>query len=74
MDEFLDIEKNIGQIKAIIGLQFAYEAEVVDENTVEWEKFPEPEVVAPTKPAEGEEAAEGEEEAKKVPAYKPELF
>jgi hypothetical protein len=74
MDEFLDIEMNIGQIKAIIGLQFAYEPEVVDENTLEWERFPEVEVAAQPKPVEGEEAAEGEDGAKKVQAFQPELF
>jgi hypothetical protein len=41
MDEFMDIEKNIGSVKAIIGLQFAYEPEAVDEAQLEYEKFPE---------------------------------
>jgi hypothetical protein len=74
MDEFLDIEKNIGQIKAIIGLQFAYEPEVVEESTLQWERFPEVAVVAPPKPVEGEEAAEVDDGAKKAPAFQPELY
>jgi hypothetical protein len=32
MDEYLAIEKHIGQIAAVIGLQFAYEPEVVQED------------------------------------------
>lgn len=39
MDEFFDIEANIGEVKAIIGLQFNYENETVDEKDVEHEKF-----------------------------------
>ena len=74
MDEFIDIEKNLGSIKAVIGLQFAYEAEAVDEANLEWEKFPEGAPVEEAKPAEGEDAAEGEEGAKKAPAFKPEQY
>jgi len=73
MDEFMDIEKNLGSIKAVIGLQFAYEAEAVDEANLEWEKFPEGDApVADAKPAEGEE--EGEEGAKKAPAFRPQDY
>lgn len=73
MDEFIDIEKNLGCIKAIIGLQFAYEAEAVDEANLEWEKFPEGAPVAEAKPAEGE-GEEGEDGAKKAPTYRPEDY
>lgn len=74
MDEFLDIEKNIGGIKAVIGLQFAYEPEAEDETQREFEKFPEGEPVVEAKPAEGEEAAEADDGAKKAPAFKPEQY
>ena len=42
-DELNDIEQNIGEIQAMIGLQFAYEPEFVDQDNVEYEKFPEEE-------------------------------
>ena len=65
MDEFLDIERNIGCIKAIIGLQFSYEPEQVDESHIEYEKFAEPtQPVVQAKPADGDEPAEGEEAVK----------
>ena len=44
MDEYLAIEKHVGQIAAVIGLQFAYEPEVVQEEEVTYEE-----------PVEGEE-------------------
>lgn len=39
MDEFFDIEKNVGYVKAIIGLQFNFENETIDEKDLEYEKF-----------------------------------
>ena len=59
MDEFFNIEKYIGEIIAIIGLQFNYEKEYIEDNEVEYEVFPEPEPVVVKKPVDGEE---GEEE------------
>lgn len=44
MDEYLAIEKHVGQIAAVIGLQFAYEPEVVQEEEMTYEE-----------PVEGEE-------------------
>ena len=43
MDEFMVIEQNVGEVQAIIGLQFSYEPEHVEESEIEYEKFPEPE-------------------------------
>ena len=65
MDEFFDIEKNIGDVKAIIGLQFNFENETIDEKEIEYEKFEEQEeeVVAkdedgnPIAPPEGAKVA-----------------
>lgn len=52
MDEIMAIERNIGDIAGIIGLQFSYEAEVIKEDDIEYEQFP---TAAPEqKPAEGE--------------------
>ncbi len=41
MDEFFDVEKSIGEICGVIGLQFGYEPEQVDEKEIEYEAFPE---------------------------------
>ena len=41
MDEIINIEKKIGMVAGIIGLQFAFMAEQVKEEDVEWEQFPE---------------------------------
>lgn len=45
MDEFFNIEKCIGEIIGIIGLQTNYEKEYIEENEIEYEVFPEPEPV-----------------------------
>ena len=73
MDEFLDIERHLGEVKAVIGLQFAYETENIEGTATEWEEFaPEEAPVTAAEPVEGEEPpAEGEEAAKKEPAWKP---
>lgn len=39
MDEFFQIEKYIGEVKAIIGLQFSYEQEAVDVDAMSYEDF-----------------------------------
>lgn len=41
MDEFFSIEAVLGEVKAIIGLQFTEEQEYVREDEIEYEKFPE---------------------------------
>ena len=40
MDEIMSIERNIGDIAGIIGLQFGYEAETIKEDDIEYEQFP----------------------------------
>ena len=59
MDELFTVERHIGEVQAVIGLQFNSEKEYVEEDDVEWEQF---EVEQP--PAKKEEpkpVAEGEE-------------
>ena len=58
MDELFQIEKHIGEVAAIIGLQFQYEKEYIQEDEVEYEVFPEPEVAPVRVYAEGEEPEE----------------
>lgn len=84
MDELFMIEKHIGEVQAICGLQFEIEKEYIEENEIEYEVFPDPEPVAvKKKPAgeggegEGEEPeaaeeppAEGDDGEKKKPAFK----
>ena len=65
MDEFLDIEKNIGSVKSIIGLQFQEENMAIDSKDVEYEEFEKKEAVEvpkdedgnPIPPPEGQKAA-----------------
>lgn len=59
MDEFFNIEKSIGEVVAVIGLQFNYEKEYIEDNEIEYESFPEPEVIAVKKPVDGEDEEEG---------------
>lgn len=59
MDELFAVERHIGEVQAVIGLQFNSEKEYVQEDDVEWEQF---EVVqAPVKKEEPKPLAEGEE-------------
>ena len=79
MDEFFGIEGIIGEVKAIIGLQFQEEPEYIRDDQIEWEKFaPVEKVVEKAKPAEGEEeeaeAPVEEEGEKKGPVFKKEDF
>lgn len=43
------IEKHIGEVQAIVGLQFEQELEYTEENDIEYEIFAEPEVVVAKK-------------------------
>lgn len=43
MDELFMIEKHIGEVQGIVGLQFEQEKEYIDENEVEYEVFEQPE-------------------------------
>lgn len=81
MDELFMIEKNIGEIHAVVSLQYQQEAtQFLDDK---WEEFEEP-VVAEPKPKvfdeEGNEVpevpaeAEPEEAEKKAPAFNPADF
>ena len=75
MDELFQIEKNIGEVQAIVGLQFNSEKEYIEEYEVQYEEFPEPEAKPEKKKGDGEEEEDQEqppveEEEKKEPAYK----
>ena len=58
MDELFMIEKHIGEVTAIIGLQFNSEKEYIEEYEIEYEQFPEPEQPAAKVKVEGEEEEE----------------
>lgn len=78
MDEYNLIEKRIGEVIGIIGLQFNYEPEAVKEDDIEYEKFQKKKPVAAS-PVEGEGGEGGEanaEEAQeeKKPAWSPEDY
>ncbi len=79
MDEMFQIEKNIGEITAVIGLQ--YQAEPTTFTDDQWEEFAEPEVVekkARVVNEEGEEEVEvvpePEGDQPKVPSWNPAEF
>jgi len=71
MDELFMIEKFVGEVVGVVGLQFNYEKEHIEEADIVYEEFPEEPVPEKKEPAEGEEeeeqqepAAEDEEEKK----------
>lgn len=72
MDEFFAIEKHVGQVKAIVGLQFASESAAASEG-VEYYEFTEAEKEAhkPKPPAEGEEQPEGDGGEAKPTTFNP---
>lgn len=61
MDELFMIEKYLGDVAAVIGLQFNLDKDKEDENDIEYEVFPEPEAKPVKQVAEGEEGEEAEE-------------
>jgi len=78
MDEFFQIEKHLGEVKAVFGLQDELEAQAVDASKVQFVEFPaEPEAekkpVAAVEGEGGEPPAEGGEEGAeaKAPAFEP---
>ena len=78
MDEFFSIEGTLGEVKAVISLQFNKEPEYIRDEEIEYEKFePKAAVVEKKKPAEGEEeeepAAEGDD-GPKAPTFNKEDF
>lgn len=69
MDELFMIEKHIGEVQGIVGLQYEAEKEYIDENEVEYEVFEQPEQPSMTqKKAPGEEGGEEEPPAEEAPA------
>lgn len=77
MDEFFKIEKNIGEIAAVVGLQFTYEKEYLEEKDQKFEKFEKQEVIVEKKSDEEEQEEVKDEslnEEKKVPKFKKEDF
>ena len=60
MDELFMIEKHLGEVRAVAGLQFQYEKETIDEMDIEFEHFPEPEPKEEKPKGEGEEGEDGE--------------
>ena len=76
MDELFMIEKHIGEVQAIVGLQFNSEKEYIEDYEIQYEEFPEPEQVPVKVKAEDEEEEQppAEEEEQKKPAFKPEDY
>ena len=86
MDELFGLEKGVGEVVGIIGLCSDYKKINSEEEETIHEKFEKPPTPeAKTKPAEGEEGADGEgaaaeeapaegEEGKKAPAFKKEDY
>ena len=79
MDEFFMIEKNIGEVQAVMGLQFNYEKEYMEESEVEYEQFPEPPPVEVKRKGENEDEEEQEqppadEEEKQAPKFRVEDY
>lgn len=81
MDELFSIEGIMGEVKAVIGLQFVAELEYVIEDQIEFEKFaPKAVVEAKKKKEEGDEEEEEEEAPpeddgeKPIPKFDPSEF
>jgi len=62
MDELFMVEKHIGDVAAVIGLQFYLDKDKEEENEIVYEEFPEPEVKVPKQRVDGEEGEEAPEE------------
>jgi len=78
MDELFTIETILGEVKAVVGLQYAQEAELEDESTTKYEEFEKVEVAVAAKAPTGDDeeggdepepAADDEEGEKKAPAF-----
>jgi hypothetical protein len=61
MDELFMVEKHIGEVASVIGLQFYLDKDKEEETDIIYEEFPEPEVKAPKQRVEGEEEEPPEE-------------
>lgn len=85
MDDYLEIERQIGEIVGIASLQYGGEEPVyINKEDIEWEVFPEPVVIEKPK-VEGEGEGDGEDnaaqaqvddddEANKPPPFDPSKF
>lgn len=62
MDELFMVEKHIGDVAAVIGLQFYLDKDKEEEGDIVYEEFPEPEVKQVKPRGEGEEGDEAPEE------------
>ena len=76
MDELFSIERNIGEVQGVIGLQFNAEKEALDHDDIEWEKFEEQvqikdEIKAVAEGEEGDQPP-AEEAPKKKTGFQPE--
>ena len=73
MDEFFAIEKHIGDIKAILSLQYQEEATAIDHKGAQKIEFTEEEKAAfqPKAPAEGDEPPPEEGDGAKAAAWNP---
>ena len=68
MDELFMIEKHIGEVQGIVGLQYGAEKEYIDENEVDFEVFEKAEQPSFTqKKVAGEEGGEEEPPAEEAP-------
>jgi hypothetical protein len=81
MDEFFNIESRLGEVKAVIGLQFTVEEDFIDEKKLQWEEFPEKPVEEVKVKPEGEDdedeqppAEDEDEEGEKKPVFNKEEF
>lgn len=67
MDELFQIESTLGEVAAVIGLQFSIEPEYLGDDQYEYEKFPEPVVEEVKEKVDGEDG-ENEEPPAEEPA------
>lgn len=82
MDELFSIEAILGEVKAVVGLQYEAELEYVRESQIEYEHFepkPEPEAKPPKGEDEQSEAADGgagseNGDEPKIPKFDPSTF
>jgi hypothetical protein len=82
MDEILEIERQLGEVAGIASLQYGGEEPVyINKEDIEYEVFPEPEVIeAPVKvDGEGDDEqppapVDEEEDANKPPPFDPKIF
>jgi len=74
MDEYFALEQHIGEVQAVIGLQFTYEPEEVETKDLEYEEFKEEAAEEVKKPEDGDAPEDGEAPATGEPQFKKENF